>query len=186
MPAAKITREEAIDRIADVFRCYGYDGASLSEISKATRLGRASLYHHFPGGKEEMAREVFGQLGRAIGEDILQPLTARGAPAERLERWAKGVERFYAKGTKNCLLGAMVLSGSSDRFAAELSASFQAWIDALTQAVRDAGIPKAEARRRAENAVGRIQGSLVVSRGLRDARHFQRVLAELPAELLAS
>jgi TetR/AcrR family transcriptional regulator, lmrAB and yxaGH operons repressor len=185
MPAAKITRDEAVERIADVFRCFGYDGASLSEISKTTGLGRASLYHHFPGGKEEMAREVFEHLGQAIGKDILGPLAARGTPRDRLEQWAKGVARFYAKGTKNCLLGAMVLGGSSDRFGGLLSAAFQAWIDGLAQTVRDAGFSKPEARRRAENAVGRIQGALVLSRGLRDARHFQRVLAELPVELLA-
>src|SRR5262249_43661472 len=135
--------------------------------------------------KEEMAREVFDQLGRAVTEDILDPLKARATPDERLARWAEGVGRFYAKGTKNCLLGAMVLSGSSDRFAKELSASFQAWIDALTQTLKEAGFPKIEARRRAEDAVGRIQGALIVSRGLGDTQHFRRVLAELPAELLS-
>jgi AcrR family transcriptional regulator len=184
VPASKISREAAIDRIADVFRRFGYDGASLSAISSATGLGRARLYHHFPSGKEEMAREVFAQLGQAVQEDILDPLAAAGTPEQRLARWAKGVERFYAKGTKNCLLGAMVLSGSSDLFAAQLSGSFHAWIEALARTLRDAGLSKAVARRRAEDAVDRIQGSLVVSRGLRDARHFQRVLAELPGELL--
>ena len=186
MPAAKISREEAVNRIAEVFRRLGYDGASLREISKATGLGRASLYHHFPGGKEEMAREVFGQVGRAVSVDILEPLKADGSPEERLQRWAKGVERFYAAGRKNCLLGAMVLSGGSDRFSRELLMAFRGWIDALTGTLTDAGVPRDEARRRAENAVGRIQGALVVSRGLQNTRHFKRVLAELPAELLSS
>ena len=56
MPAQKITREDALDRITAVFRKWGYEGATLRMISEATGLGRASLYHHFPGGKDDMAR----------------------------------------------------------------------------------------------------------------------------------
>ncbi len=133
-----------------------------------------------------MARQVFLQVGQEVQEHMLQPLAAQGTPAERLARWTKGVARFYAKGDKNCLLGAMVLSGGSGLFAAEIEATFQALIDALTQAVQGAGIARAESKRRAENAVAQIQGSLIVSRGMQNPKHFQRVLRELPQALLAS
>ena len=185
MPAPKISRGEAIDRIAEVFRRFGYDGASLSEISRVTGLGRASLYHHFPGGKDEMAREVFARVGQAVSDEILAPLQSKAPPKQRLRQSALGIERFYAKGKKNCLLGAMVLGGSADRFSKELAGAFRAWIAALAGTLEDAGVPAAEARRRAENAVGRIQGALIVSRGTRDNKHFQRVLGELESELLA-
>lgn len=185
MPALKISREEVVERISDVFRRAGYDGATLRDISDATGLGRASLYHHFPGGKEGMAREVFDQVNQAVEVDILSPLRSEGTAEERLVRWVDGVGRFYARGGKNCLLGAMVLSGSSDRFAKELAGAFLAWIGALASTLEQAGVPSAEAQRRAENAVGRIQGALVVSRGMKDIGHFQRVLAELPDDLLS-
>ncbi|TGQ06111.1 helix-turn-helix domain-containing protein, partial [Mesorhizobium sp. M00.F.Ca.ET.217.01.1.1] len=42
--------------IGEVFREHGYEGASLALIGAATGLGKGSLYHFFPGGKEEMAR----------------------------------------------------------------------------------------------------------------------------------
>ena len=51
-------RSEAVQKLVMVFRQHGYEGATLSKISEATGLGRASLYHHFPGGKQEMARAV--------------------------------------------------------------------------------------------------------------------------------
>ena len=41
--------------LAEVFRAHGYEGASLSLITRATGLGKGSLYHLFPGGKAEMA-----------------------------------------------------------------------------------------------------------------------------------
>ena len=186
MPAAKHTRSEILSRISEVFRRFGYDGSSLQRISEATGLGRASLYHHFPGGKEEMAREVFGRVGAAVQENMLTPLAADGPPEARLRAWAKGTERFYGKGAKNCLLGAMLLSGGVDLFSEELAASLRGQIDALAATLREAGHSRAEARRRAENAIGRIQGALVVSRGQGTTKHFQRVVRELPDELLAT
>jgi len=63
MPAALMSRDEVVERLVGVFQRCGYDGASLSELSAATGLGRSSLYHHFPGGKEEMARAVIARVG---------------------------------------------------------------------------------------------------------------------------
>lgn len=186
MPALKITREEAIERIADVFRLYGYDGASLRRFSSATGLGRASLYHHFPGGKEEMALEVFGSLGATVARDILTPLSAPGTAGQRIDGWLRGLERFYAKGEKNCLLGAMVLCGGSTRFSKELGAAFGLWISTLSRALEEAGFDRRDAKRRAENAVATVQGSLIVSRGLGDAKVFRRALKDLRREILAT
>jgi len=184
MPALKVTREDAIRRIADVFRRHGYDGASLSIISKATGLGRASLYHHFPGGKEEMARAALKSIGEQLEADMLAPLRGNGSPRQRLQRWIREVNRFYDGGCKNCILGAMVLSGGSDRFSDELSGAFRVLINSLSKVLRDAGVPRGLAQRRAESAIGQIQGALVVSRSLGDVAHFQRVLKALPSLML--
>jgi len=183
MPRAKFSREEAIERIAEEFRRHGYAATSLSRIAEATGLGRASLYHHFPGGKDEMVREVFRKVGEEVGE-ILALLQEPGDPRDRIAASMKAVERFYAGGAKNCLLGTMVLSGGSELFADELAGAFAAWIDALSATIRDAGIPARTARHRAEDAVMRLQGALVVTRGMQDPRLFRRMLAEVPDVLL--
>ena len=56
-----MTREEAIAQLSKVFRQYGYEGATLARLSAATGLRKASLYHHFPKGKEKMAAAVLNQ-----------------------------------------------------------------------------------------------------------------------------
>ena len=48
MPAALISRDEVLKRLAVAFRQDGYDGASISRLSASTGLGKASLYHYFP------------------------------------------------------------------------------------------------------------------------------------------
>ncbi len=183
MPRTKISREDAIERIAEEFRRHGYAATSVSRIAEATGLGRASLYHHFPGGKEEMVREVFRKVGEEVGQ-ILGLLRAPGDPRERILASMHAVDRFYGGGAKNCLLGSMVLSGGLDLFADELGGAFGAWVDALRGVLEDAGIPSKVAQRRAEDAVVRLQGALVVTRGTRDPKFFQRMLKELPGNLL--
>ncbi len=183
MPRTKLRRDEVIERIAEEFRSHGYAATSLSRIAEATGLGRASLYHHFPGGKDEMVREVFRKVGEEVGE-ILAQLEGPGDPRERITGSMKAVERFYAGGAKNCLLGSMVLSGGSERFADELAGAFTAWVDALSAVIEDANVPRRIARCRAEDAVMKLQGALVVARGLNDTEPFRRMMAELPDELL--
>ena len=73
-----------IDRLSDVFRSQGYEGASLTKLSEATGLQRASLYYRFPGGKQEMAEAVLAQIDARIATGILGPLKAPGSPAERV------------------------------------------------------------------------------------------------------
>ena len=46
-------KEEIITKLIPVFRYYGYEGATVSRLSEATGLKKASLYHHFQGGKSK-------------------------------------------------------------------------------------------------------------------------------------
>ena len=66
MPPALATKAEVLDRLMESFRRHGYDGASLATLSERTGLGKSSLYHHFPGGKEQMALEVLAHLNAAL------------------------------------------------------------------------------------------------------------------------
>ena len=63
MPITKVNEDELLDRLTDVFRTYGYEGASLSKISEATGLQRASLYHRFPGREGRHGQSCVGTRG---------------------------------------------------------------------------------------------------------------------------
>ncbi len=49
------TKERLIAAALSLFQAKGYHGVSISDILDATSLPKGSLYHHFPGGKEELA-----------------------------------------------------------------------------------------------------------------------------------
>ena len=63
-------------------------------------------------------------------------------------------------------------------------ASTKAWIRAIAAVLKDAGLPARTARERAEDALVRIQGSLVLARATGNRSAFRRTLEALPGDLL--
>ena len=86
MPAAIVPKDEVLDRLAQAFRENGYDGASIARLSEATGLGKASLYHYFKGGKQEMAAAVLGHVGVRFSNMVIAPLRGTGQPARAEDR----------------------------------------------------------------------------------------------------
>lgn len=185
MPAALLSREEVVERLMRVVRRHGYDGASLAELSKATGLGKSSLYHYFPDGKDDMVRAVLEHLESQLRETVFEPLRRPGPARRRVEEMIDTVDAFYRGGREACVLGNLVLGTSRSRFRSKLEAIFNEWIDALSGALIDAGLSKAVARARAEDAVMRVEGALILAGAMNDASLFARAVRQLPAELLA-
>lgn len=184
MPAPMLSREAVVDQLLGAFRRYGYDAASLGRLSSATGLGRSSLYHYFPGGKEEMARAVLDRVDQWVQETVLSPIEASGTPERRLNQVLAALDGYYGGGTDACLFGNLVVGDARVLFQDRLSAAFHQLIDGMALLAREKGIPAREARQRAEDAVVRIQGALIVSRGVGDPAPFRRVIKQLPQSLL--
>ena len=169
-------RAEVIPLLAEVFRTRGYEGATLSLISEATGLGKGSLYNFFPGGKEEMAREVLAHVDAWFTEHIYAPLLRTEDPDAAIAAMFLAVDGYFRAGGRVCLVGAMALDATRDVFAGRIRTYFVGWIDALAAALRRRGEPKVRARHLAESCVLEIQGALVLTRALDDREVFARAL----------
>ena len=172
-------RSATLPLLAEVFRSHGFDGASLSLISEKTGLGKGSLYNFFPGGKEEMAAAVLADIDRWFEANIFAPLRTDADPRRAIADTLTAVESYFHSGRRVCLVGALALGDSRDRFAAAVRDYFVAWTDALASALARAGMPAAEAKGTAEDAVGIIQGALVLARALDTPAVFDRALRRL-------
>lgn len=183
MPRALASKAEVLDRLMDSFRTHGYDGASLATLSQRTGLGKSSLYHHFPQGKEQMALEVLAHLNAGF-EEIYRITEAEPDPREKLALLLNAIDAFYAGGRRACLLEKLAASVDRKRFGAPLRATFRKWMGAVERICLAAGMTKATSRRRAEDAVVRIEGALIVAAGIGDTSVFRRTLAEIRSSLL--
>lgn len=184
MPRIVAERSDVLPVLGEVFREHGYEGASLSVITRATGLGKGSLYHFFPGGKEEMAAAVLAEIDGWFEAHVFRPLAGGAPPAEAVAAMIDAVDAYFAQGRRVCLIGAFALADTRDRFADRVRAYFARWTEALADALVRAGHPPPEARARAEDAVGGIQGALVLARALDDPAVFGRTLDRLRGRLV--
>lgn len=185
MPAPIMSKADVLDRLLSAFRAKGYDGASLTELSAATGLMKSSLYHYFPGGKEDMAEQVIAHLDRQLATDLFQPLQAAGTPADKLGAMLDTIDAFYEGGRKACLLERLCASVDRPRFRRPLGRAFTAWMEAVGALCLEAGLPESVARVRAEELVVRVEGALIVCAGTDDYGVFARTIADLRASVLA-
>jgi len=185
VPRVVAEREDVLPTLAEIFREHGFEGASLSLIGRRTGLGKSSLYHFFPGGKEEMAAAVLKNIEAWFEANIFLPLEKEADPHRALENMLRAVEAYFQSGRRVCLVGALALGDARDRFAEPIRAYFARWRDTLAEALQRAGLARADAKDLAEEAIAALQGALVLARALDDPGVFRRTLNRLKARLPA-
>jgi AcrR family transcriptional regulator len=180
-----MSKPDLLARLMDLFREKGFDGASLSDISESTGLGKSSLYHHFPNGKQEMGIKVLGHLEEQLEAALFEPMQSADKPRKKLDRMLDTIDSFYESGKKACLLERLSASVDARAFRRPLSRAFNRWMDAVEALGVESGLPRAVARRRAEDMVVRIEGALVVCAGTGDTSVFVRAIRDLRETVLA-
>ena len=83
------TRDRLVESSAELFRKQGYNATGVKQIVTAAQAPFASLYHFFPGGKEELGAEAI-RLSGALYE-LLIPAVFDPAPD-----LPTGVRNFFA------------------------------------------------------------------------------------------
>lgn len=183
MPAAKISDGELLNRLTRVFQDFGYEGASLSRISQATGLERASLYHRFPQGKDQMAQAVLKHVSKNFAEELLAPLSGSGTITARIRETGCRLQNFYQEGGVSCVLDTLSLRDGSSTLHKAVADAYDFWRNAFAAVAHEAGLSQAASRKRAEEAIMSIHGALVLARATGDRKPFKRTIERLP-ELL--
>lgn len=184
MSARQRNSPRVIAALAGVFREHGFEGASLVHIGKATGLGKGSLYHTFPGGKDDMAAVVLADIDAWFETNVFIPLLDPGNnAAQAIEAMLDACEAYFHGGGRVCLVGVFALSDTRDTFAEAVNGYFRRWADALSGALCRAGATRAQARALSEEALAGIQGGLVLARAFDDNAYFVRELKRLRVRL---
>lgn len=183
MPRVVAERRDALPALAELFREHGFEGTSLALISERTGLGKGSLYHFFPGGKEEMAAAVLTEIEAWFEAHVFGLLRDTPDPQRAIDAMIGAVETYFHSGRRVCLVGAFALGDARDRFAHPVRRYFARWVDAVADTLVRVGHRPVDARALAEDAVGGIQGALVLARALDDPAAFARVMLRLRARL---
>lgn len=180
-PAAH-TKTELLLKLSNVFRLHGLDGTSMQTLSQVTGLSKASLYHHFPGGKDEMAEKVLVEEGRRLQALVLSPLEGT-EPIHALTESLKGVAKFYSGSVPQCLMNSIMLGRGQELFRERIAAVVGVWRQRLEAAYGAAGSSDEEASAWALYALQRLQGALILCRVEKSRQALDHCLEELHGDV---
>jgi len=115
--------DRALDRAVHVFWRKGYEGASLSELTRAMGISRPSLYAAF-GGKEALFRKVLDRYAEGPAGYVREALAAPTARAV-VERMLRGAVALQTdpKTPPGCLVvnGALACGTKANRIRRRLA-----------------------------------------------------------------
>ncbi len=178
------TRERIVETSAELFRAQGYTATGVKQIVTAAQAPFGSLYHFFPGGKEQLGAEAI----RASGALYAQLIPAVFDPAPDP---VTGVRDFFAGAAAHlretdyadaCPIATVALevSSSSETMRAACAEVFESWIEAGVERLQRAGVGAAVARELTISMLAALEGAFVLARALRSTEPVE-VAGELAA-----
>ena len=177
------TREKMIGGAALLISQRGVQGTSFSEVLELTDTPRGSIYHHFPGGKDELVAEAIALLGSVVSERIRK--TEADRPEQVAEAFAQGWREFVeATDLKSvCVMSAVTVGAGADseELLPAVASAFASWRDALADAYTHTGLSKADGRRLALTSVAALEGAMIVARAEQSMEPFDAVQKDLIA-----
>lgn len=165
------TKERIANSTATLFRRQGYTATGVKQIVAEAEAPFSSLYHFFPGGKDQLAAEVIhssGQMFQLLVESVFDaaPDLLTGihdcfaGAAETLRQTS------YADA---CPIATVALEvASTNELLRQATAEvFESWIASATERFVSAGLSKEVARELAIGMIGALEGAFVLSRSMR-------------------
>jgi AcrR family transcriptional regulator len=168
-----------IDAAKAGFRAHGMVATGFTEVLEASGAARGAIYHHFPGGKEELAAAVVTSTGDNI-EAALRALFA-GSPSPT-QALATAVELVAAAVDERADFGCAVAPAVLE--AGGSAAVLQAADDAFGRwqaAIHDGLGGEADGADLAALVVAAVEGALVLSRAAGSSEPVRRVGRALSA-----
>lgn len=163
----------------------GFAKTSLDEVAREAGVGRATVYRHFPGGKEELFSQTIAWEVVQFFQRLAQEVVDTGGLAERLELGLMFAHRELADHE----VFQKVLETEPERLLPHLSASAPLIIDALTAyllpILSDEQLAPGVAAPEAANFLARMTLSFLLGQGSWDLEDPEQVHQLVREHLLA-
>jgi len=165
------TKDRILDVTADLFRQYGFTGTGMKQIVAAANAPFGSLYHYFPGGKEELGVAVIHRSGEMYFE--LFETVVEAAPD-----LVSGVRDFFAGAAlvlrdtdyaDACPIATVALevASRSEPLRQATAEVFENWVTRAAARLADHGVPDDRAREVATLIISALEGAFILCRASR-------------------
>ncbi len=165
------TRERILLRSAELFRRQGFAATGVKQIVAEASAPFGSIYHFFPGGKEQLGEEVIRSSGALYGQLIDLFYLPGADPVAATEAFFAGAaqtlrETGYADACPIATV-ALEVSSTSEPMREACAEVFESWTAALAERLSTSALPAASARSLAISLICSLEGAFVLARAQR-------------------
>jgi TetR/AcrR family transcriptional repressor of lmrAB and yxaGH operons len=174
------SRASMVRGAASLISSRGLNATAFSDVLAESGAPRGSIYHHFPGGKRQLAEDVM----RLTSELVLGHQRACPGESAReilewfIDLWRRSV--VNSAGAYGCAIAGVALDTAGDsELLAVAQESFRSWSGLLAGQLEAAGLTPDEATRVALTVVASMEGALIVCRAEQSAEPLEIVAAAM-------
>lgn len=162
------TRARLISAMLGALSTRGYHGVGLNEVLATAGAPKGVLYHHFPGGKAELAVASIDSVVAYLIADLERLNERHRDPVVAMGAWMASAQKALEKSgfDRGCPLATVALESTSDDAAIRLALAqgFEAIRASLATVLQRAGMTAAPARACAALMVSAYEGALIQAR----------------------
>jgi TetR/AcrR family transcriptional regulator, lmrAB and yxaGH operons repressor len=167
------SRARLLDAAVDLLQRQGYHGTGLNELLEQSGAPRGSLYHHFPGGKEQIGAEAIARAGGQVAAAVAHLLRTGPSVADAVQALAgllaAGLEASQFERGCPIATTALEVTPRNEPIRAAVQASFESWLAPLRERLEAAGFAPEQAAQRADLTIAALEGALVLARARQNA-----------------
>ncbi|MFI8289520.1 TetR/AcrR family transcriptional regulator [Streptomyces sp. NPDC085614] len=180
------TRDRMVDSAVNLLATRGAAGTTIDGVLAASGAPRGSVYHHFPGGREELITVA----ARAAGERMAVLLQEGDGPAQPRQALAQLADFWRTLLTvsdyrSGCAIAALTVGGAEQiPAAADIAREvFTGWQNQFRDLLRANGFAAPRAATLATLTVASLEGAVILARAQRSTAPLDAVVDELTALL---
>ena len=162
------TRDRLISAMVDALRNRGYHGVGISDLLASAQTPKGVLYHHFPGGKSELAVKAIEVVAEQLGGSLEKLIQRTADPVDAMTLWMGSAQKILEKSKfqAGCPLATIALesTGEDAEIRVALNNGFAMLRAKISQVLGAAGMPDPSARATASLIVSAYEGALLQSR----------------------
>lgn len=180
------TKARMVDSAMRILRERGVSGVTVDAVLADSGAPRGSVYHHFPGGRDELVMTA----GHAAADYITGLLTQAVQDCDMITAldlfisfWKHAlIETDYGAGCPVAALGADSAADAA-RLLDLAARTFDRWKEALAGAIEATGFPAGEARVLATTLISTLEGAITLCRVYRSAQPLDDVAGPMKSLL---
>jgi AcrR family transcriptional regulator len=187
------TRDRILEANAALFMERGYNASGIKQVADAAKAPFGSIYHFFPGGKEELGAETIKLAGNYYEDLVIEvlgsaPDIVSAMEACFIEAARKLKETDYADACPIATV-ALEVASTNEPLREATSEVFEQWLTGAAKGFELAGIEAGRARELAFMMIGLLESGFLFSRAMRSTESLEiagrtmaaAVRAELPS-----